>query len=131
MTRMNPKPAKQAVKPKTKTGGNAKKPARKPAAPMHMITSRDEILKIPVGELQSSIPRIDMENVITYVAPDHVPKAGTYKGKMTWQFHMATAEGKTYKLSQSIAMAIASAWEADPLLGLQFAAYKRDNPHAK
>jgi hypothetical protein len=61
---------------------------------------------------------------------EHTPKTGVHAGEEQWDFYLEV-NGKKYRVWQGLACAFADAFEADPLLGLQFAAYKRDNPHAK
>ena len=128
------KPPK-AAKPKSKTTkktGNAKKPARKSAGAPSLITSRDVLMDMSVREVAASMlkSKIDLDAATDYDMKVHTPKEGKHAGEEQWDFYLEV-EGKKYRIWQGLALAIARKHELDPLFGLQFEAYKRDNPHAQ
>lgn len=134
MTRTVIPKSPKATKPKkskTTKKGSGKKPARKSAGAPSMITSRDVLMDMPVREIVASLPKIDLDKTTDYSMKEHTPKNGQHAGEEQWDFYLETSDGKKHRVWQGLALAFADAFEADPLLGLKFMAYKRDNPHAQ
>jgi hypothetical protein len=114
-----PKKGASKQKRNTTTKGNSKKAtAAKSSAKFTLVSTRDEALNVPVGEVMNRID-FDSKDVVLANMKVHVPSKGAHKGQKTLQLLVPDANGANHAIYEG-AVALLGGWfERDPLAYLQ------------
>jgi hypothetical protein len=129
-TTMPPQVVKTApVKPTGKKGSKATKrgnAGKKPAASKNLITTREQVLATPLGELPELMKRIDASKFL-YDVDEHIADSGKYKGEKVLRLLLTTPDGVKHPQYLDVGIDLGDALTYDPMQVVYAMLYATEN----
>lgn len=117
------------VKPTGKKGSKANKrgnAGKKPAAAKNLITTREQVLATPLGELPELMKRIDASKFV-YPVDEHIAESGKYKDEKILRLLIKTPDGVQHPLYIDTGIDFGDAVVFDPMQVVYAALYAIEN----